>query len=496
MPLSRRDFLKLTGLVAASSVLASCRPLYELAGDPPLTGWPPLHPADFRALNRLTFGAHPAERVRVAEIGLQAWVEEQLAPDSITDFACSLRLRNLNTLTMTSQQLFDLSNKLFDEFDRETVPSQLRQGTLLRQVYSQRQLYEVMVEFWNDHFNIATDKGECYTLKTVDDREVARAHALGSFRDLLWASAHSPAMLTYLDNQANHKGAPNENYARELLELHSLGLHGGYSQADVMELARCLTGWGVREHFWRGEFTFEQEKHDTGEKVVLGARIPPGGQEQAESVLERLARHPSTAQFVVQKLARRFLADDPPAEIVQKAVRAFDVSNGDIRATLRVILLDGLPLAGEKYRRPVHFVAASLRMLNAESDCGPAVQDYLLRMGQVPFNWPTPDGYPDRTEAWQGNLMPRWQFAFALARNEIEKTEVDLPALMAASGADLSTEARQAFDAFSTLLLGAPLPAGEREALLAALRLAGVSEDELLPILAGGLLACPAFQWR
>ncbi len=490
MTLSRRDFLKLTSLIAASSVLASCRPFYELAGGLALTEWPLQSAADFRALNRLTFGARPAERALVAEFGLQAWVEEQLAPDAIDDFACSLRLRNLDTLAMTGQQLFDLSNKLFDDFDLETVPSQLRQGTLLRQVYSKRQLYEVLVEFWNDHFNIATDKGDCYYLKTVDDREVARAHALGSFRDLLWASAHSPAMLTYLDNQANHKGAPNENYARELLELHSLSVRGGYSQTDVMEMARCLTGWGVKEHFWRGEFTFNGEQHDSGEKVVLGGRIAPGGQGEAESVVERLARHPSSARFIVEKLARRFLSDEPPVEIIQKATAAFENSTGDIRATLRVLLLDGLPLAKEKYRRPVNFIAASLRMLNAESDCGSAVQDYLLRMGQVPFNWPTPDGYPDHAGAWQGNLMPRWQFAFALARNELAKTEVDLPALAAASGTD------HPVDAFSSLLLGSPLPANERDTLLTTIRTAGATDDELLPILAGGLLTSPAFQWR
>jgi hypothetical protein len=491
MPLSRRDFLKLTGLVASSAALASCRPLYELAGgDPPPGDWPPLSPANFRALNRLTFGARPSERARVAEIGIQAWVEEQLAPEAIDDLACTLRLRNLDTLGMSGQQLFDLSNKLFDDFDLETVPGQLRQGTLLRQVYSKRQLYEVLVEFWNDHFSIAIDKGECYYLKTVDDREVARAHAFGSFRDLLWASAHSPAMLIYLDNQANHKGAPNENYARELLELHSLSVRGGYSQTDVMELARCLTGWGVKEHFWRGAFSFDNEKHDPGEKVVLGVRIPAGGQGEAESVLERLSKHPSSVQFIVEKLARRFLSDDPPAGLVQKAVSVFNDSTGDIRATLRVILLDGLPLAREKYRRPVNFVAASLRMLNAESDCGPAVQEYLMRTGQAPFNWPTPDGYPDRAAAWQGNLMPRWQFAFALARNELDKTEVDLPALLGASGAD------SPLDALSALLLGSALPAAEREALLTAIRAAGASDDELLPILAGGLLASPAFQWR
>ena len=493
MPLTRRDFLKLTSLVAASTALAACSSFYELAGGPPQTGWPLLSSADFRALNRLTFGARPVERARVAKIGLQAWVEEQLAPDAINDLACTLRLRNLDTLGMTAQQLYDLSGKLFDNFDLQTIPAQLRQATLLRQVYSQRQLYEVMVEFWNDHFNIATDKGDCYYLKTVDDREVARAHTLGSFRDLLWASAHSPAMLTYLDNQANHKGAPNENYARELLELHTLSVNGGYSQGDVMELARCLTGWSVKEHFWRGEFTFDAGQHDQGAKVVLGARIPPGGQAEAEGVIERLAQHPSTAQFIVQKLARRFLSDDPPAYIVQKAVSAFENTHGDIRATLRVLLLDGLPLAREKYRRPINFVNAALRMLNAGSDCGSAVQDYLRRMGQIPFNWPTPDGYPDRDAAWQDNLMPRWQFAFALVRNELTNTVVDFPGLITAAGANTLPGA---VDAISSLLLGSPLPAVERDTLLAKVRLAGAGEDELLPIIAGGLLASPAYQWK
>jgi uncharacterized protein (DUF1800 family) len=493
MTLSRRDFLKLTSLVAASAVLSSCAPLSRQLLGEKAQALPALNPVDFLALNRLTFGARPADRVRVAEIGLHAWIEEQLAPDSIDDFACHVRLRNLDSLNMTAQQLTDLSNKLFDDVDRETVPTELRQGTLIRQVYSRRQLYEVLVEFWNDHFNISTDKGNCFYLKTVDDREVARAHTLGSFRDLLWASAHSPAMLTYLDNQANHKGSPNENYARELMELHTLSVHGGYSQQDVMELARCLTGWTVKDRFWTGDFTFDKEMHDTGEKVVLGVRLPPGGQDEAESVVERLSKHPSTASFVATKLARRFLADEPPPEIIAKAASVFERSNGDIRATLRVILLDGLPLANAKFRRPVNYVTASLRMLNAESDCGAAVQDYLLRMGQVPFNWPTPDGYPDYSEAWQGNLMPRWQFAFALVRNELDRTDVDLPALMSAAGAN---DLPSSLDSLSTLLLGSLLPVAERDSLIASVRNAGGSDDELLPVLAGGILASPAFQWR
>ena len=493
MTLSRRDFLKLTSLVAASAAFSSCAPLSRQFLGEPVQAFPALNMADFLALNRLTFGARPADCARVAEIGLQTWVEEQFAPDSIDDFACHIRLRNLESLNMTAQQLADLSNKLFDDVDRETVPTELRQGTLIRQVYSRRQLYEVLVEFWNDHFNISTDKGNCYYLKTVDDRDVARKYALGSFRDLLWASAHSPAMLTYLDNQANHKGAPNENYARELMELHSLSVNGGYRQQDVMELARCLTGWTVKERFWTGDFTFDNVIHDPGEKLVLGVRLPPGGQEEAESVVEHLSKHPSTAMFVATKLACRFLADEPPAEIVLKAAGVFENSNGDIRATLRVILLDGLPQARAKFRRPVNYVTASLRMLNAESDCGAAVQDYLLRMGQVPFNWPTPDGYPDRSEAWQGNLMPRWQFAFGLVRNELGKTEVDLPAVMSAAGAN---DLPSSLDSLSTLFLGSPLPVAERDSLIASIRSAGGTDDELLPVLAGGILASPAFQWR
>src|SRR5688572_27691496 len=295
MTLSRRDFLKLSGLVATSTALSACSPsiFQRVAGKPSLLAWAPLNGVDFLALNRLSFGLRTAERARFEQIGLQAWVEEQLAPESIDDFDCDLQLKSFDTLTMKAQDLADLSNKLFEELDKQTIPDELRRATLLRQVYSRRQLFEVMAEFWSDHFNITTEKGDCYYLKTVDDREVIRKHALGSFRDLLWASAHSPAMLVYLDNQVNHKGAPNENYARELMELHTLGVQGGYSQQDVMELARALTGWTVKPNFWRGQFKFDAGQHDPGLKRVLGLTLEPAGQAEAEQVLEVLAAHPS-----------------------------------------------------------------------------------------------------------------------------------------------------------------------------------------------------------
>ena len=228
-------------------------------------------------MNRLTFGPRVEERARFAEIGLQAYIEEQLNYASINDLTCNLQLSTFNTLKMAANELEGISNQLFDGYDREIIPNELRQATLMRQIYSKRQLYEIMVEFWSDHFNIFIEKGNGFYLKTVDDREVIRKHALGSFRDLVWASAHSPAMMIYLDNQANEKSHPNENYARELMELHTLGVDGGYTQKDVMELARCLTGWNVKEHFWLGDFVFKEDLHDTGEKNVLGLSDPAVG---------------------------------------------------------------------------------------------------------------------------------------------------------------------------------------------------------------------------
>ncbi|MEW6402952.1 MAG: DUF1800 family protein [Chloroflexota bacterium] len=493
MPLSRRDFLKLGALVTASATLSSCAPVYRrLAGDLPAIPWTAMSASDFLALNRITFGPRVEERLRFQEIGLQNYIEEQLDFTIINDFACDLRLSTFDTLHMAANELEAVSNELFENYDREKVPNELRQATLLRQLYSRRQLYEVIAEFWSDHFNIYIEKGNCFFLKTVDDREVIRKHALGSFRDLIWASAHSPAMMIYLDNQANEKSHPNENYARELMELHTLGVDSGYTQQDVMELARCLTGWNVKEHFWLGDFVFKGDLHDTGTKHVLGLTLENAGLREAEQVIETLAAHPSTAQFIATKLARRFIADDPPQQIIEKAAQAFLQTDGDIKSVLRVILLEGLPLAQPKYKRPVNFVTSALRALNAETD-GVGIHDYLLRMGQSYFNWPTPDGYPDRSESWQGNLMPRWQFAFELIRGEIKGTKHDLKALLDVSP---SGSLQGDVDSVTSLLLGAPLALVTRDELIHSVLSAGATEEETLQIVTASLIASPAFQWR
>jgi hypothetical protein len=493
MTLSRRDFLKLSTLVTASAALSSCAPVYrQLAGDLPTVPWTALSADDFVALNRLTFGPRAEERARFVDIGLKPWIEEQLDFESINDLACEIQLNPFKTLKMDANELEGISNGLFDGYDRDSVPNELRRATLIRQLYSKRQLYEIMVEFWSDHFNIYIEKGNGFFLKTVDDREVIRKHALGSFRDLVWASAHSPAMMIYLDNQANEKSHPNENYARELMELHTLGVEGGYSQADVMELARCLTGWNVKEHFWLGDFVFKEELHDTGMKNVLGLSIQPSGIKEAEQVIEMLSIHPNTAKFISTKLARRFIADEPPQALIEKAAQTFLNTKGDIKSVLRIILLEGLPLAQPKYKRPANYVLSALRMLNGETD-GVAPHEHLLRMGQSYFSWPTPDGYPDHSEPWQGNLMPRWQFAFELIRNEIEGTKHNLKSLLDVSSTGILQDD---IDSLASLLLGAPLERFARDGLIDSVRGAGASDEETLQIVAAGLIASPAFQWR
>jgi hypothetical protein len=501
--LDRRSFLRLSALVAASGAASACLPsgrlqgqLYSrLAAEPDaLSTLPPLEPAAFAALRRLTFGPTLQEHQRLAQLGPHAWIEEQLAPETIDDSACELRLRALESLNLTAGELADWSDKLFDEVDRHSVPDELGQAALLRQLTSRRQLYERMVDFWSDHFNISTDKGECYFLKTVDDREVIRPHALGRFGALLQASAHSPAMLVYLDNQANQAGSPNENYARELLELHTLGVDGGYTQRDVMELARCLTGWTVKQHFWRGQFIFRPEAHDDGSKEVLGVRVPPGGVDEAEGVLARLASNPTTARFVCMKLVRRLIADPPPTDLVESAARQFLTSDGDLRRVTRTILLDGLPRMQLRFTRPGDFVVSALRQLHARLDQPRVLLPHLRRMGHPYFAWPTPDGYPDADDAWRHNLLPRWQFALSLAQGELPGVVVPWGAIRElASDQDPGATA----DVLSRLLLGAPLEAAVKQDLLSKIRAAGASDpEEIDRVFLAGLVASPAFLWR
>jgi uncharacterized protein (DUF1800 family) len=254
-------------------------------------------------------------------------------------------------------------------------------------------------------------------------------------------------MLWYLDGRVNARrkpeDKPNENYARELMELHTLGVHGGYTQKDVMEVARCLTGWTVRDHkkLRKGMVEFRKEAHDDGAKTVLGQTIPAGlGMGDLDRVLKIVVAHPSTARHLATKLCMRFIADAPPQAAVDATAAAFAQSNGDIRATLRALLAtpEFAAARGAKIKRPLHFVVSALRGLNARTDAGRPIVDTLLRMGHAPFRYPTPDGYPEEASHWTGTLLWRWNFALALTQGRLKGTALQLDELTRAVGDDTS----------------------------------------------------------
>ncbi|GDY18668.1 hypothetical protein LBMAG56_00130 [Verrucomicrobiota bacterium] len=401
------------------------------------------------ALNRLTFGPRPGDYERVRKLGADedaafaAFLDEQLNPSAINDPAAENALRRFETLGEPPGELFEYQEKL--------LLAELTRGTLLRAVLSERQLYEVMVHFWSDHFNIDPSKGDCKWLKTADDRDVIRAHALGRFPEMLRASALSPAMLWYLDGRVNRRAKsadkPNENYGRELLELHTLGVHGGYSQKDVMEVARCLTGWTVRgtnqSKHSLGKVEFNPDQHDKDAKEVLGKIIPaiPVGvkREEAEilgrneldQVLEIVGLHPATAKHLATKLCRRFIADEPPAAAVTKVADAFLRTRGDIGSTLRALFAttEFRTTRANKFKRPFHFIVSALRATDTATDAPPALMDFLVRMGHAPFHYPTPDGYPEEATPWMGTLLWRWNFAVALTDGKINGVKFENAAL-------------------------------------------------------------------
>ena len=454
MNFTRRHFIRVSG-AAALAATAGCDQIPRgfipgLAGKPVRSG-PFTPPASAEidlishALNRLTFGARPGDYSRVKALGateaeaLAAFLDEQLAPDKVADDWCAQQVRRFETLDESAGELFEYQEKL--------LLTEMMRASVLRAALSERQLYEVMVQFWTDHFNIDPSKGDCKWLKTADDREVIRKHALGKFPDMLRASALSPAMLWYLDGRVNRSHdpseKPNENYARELMELHTLGVHGGYTQRDVMEVARCLTGWTVRtkEFLAKGRVEFRKDLHDDGAKVVLGQNIRAGlGAADIDRVLDIVAYHPSTARYLATKLCRRFIDDDAPAAAIDTVARAFEQSRGDIKDTLRALFSTAAfrDTRGSKFKRPFHFVASALRSTDADTDVAPAVIEYLMRMGHAPFNYPTPDGYPEEASPWMGTLLWRWNFAVALGSNQIKGTSVNLVALKKAFGGELA----------------------------------------------------------
>ncbi len=580
-------------------------------------------------LNRATFGSRPGDVERVRRMGIQAFLDEQLHPEKIEDSAVEARVVALPTFSMNTAELLEtypqpmqaqlLAQRapagspergrpgqqrsaqappegqalpggqaqrpnVLDMQGPRRIIMELAQQEVLRAVYSNRQLQEVMVQFWMNHFNIFAGKGADRWLMTSFERDTIRPQVLGKFEDLLVATAQSPAMLFYLDNwmsatpnptstgefrgrstqpvwnsrhQAQRAWAPfggrgfgrrglfgraplgrwpienqraqipgaqfpprhpanparpqnrrglNENYARELMELHTLGVDGGYTQRDVLEVARCFTGWTIDRPRQGGGFVFNPRMHDFGEKVVLDRKIPGGrGQEEGLEVLHLLATHPSTAHFISLKLSRRFVADEPPSALVDRASQVFLKTQGDLREVLRTILTSQEFYSQAAYRAkmksPLELVASSLRALGGETDAGVPLLMAIGRMGQPMFQYQAPTGFPDKASTWisSSTLLTRVRFALMLTSNRIPGTQVDLKEVRAPTD-DASRDA--ILDDLAKRLVGGRLAPETREAVLKK----AVATDATLAVdardtksgwlLAGLVLASPDFQRR
>jgi len=442
-----------------------------------------------QVISRLTFGARPGDLEKVTAIGAENYIRQQLDPYSFNDSEMDKRLAKLSTLNLPTPTLAEQYNPpkpkatptpqtastpavqaapaVAETPQPQTSPAakptptpknpnmvvnELRRAKLLRAVYSDRQLYEMMVDFWENHFSIYANKDSDRWLLTAFDRDSVRPYAMGRFRDLLGSVAHSPAMLYYLDNwqssvlreypatksrPARKSGGINENYARELMELHTLGVDGGYTQKDVQEVARCLTGWTVRKPNEEGTFIYNPNMHDNGEKTVLGIKILAGGGiSDGERVLDILAKSPATAKFISTKLARRFLGDTPPQTAIDRAAKVYLATDGSITAVLRTLLLSKeffSPSAFQsKVKTPFEYVASALRATNAATDGDAPITNWIARMGQPIYGRVTPDGYPDVASEWlSGNdLLSRLNFAGSLVMNKIKGTTINVDELI------------------------------------------------------------------
>jgi uncharacterized protein (DUF1800 family) len=397
----------------------------------------PLAPPDAVTLllNRSSFGPRQSEYDRAKQVGFDAYLEAQLNPETLDDRVLEQAIAtNLKTIAMPMADIFASYGPASD---KQAVPlSELRTATILRQIHSPKQLFEVMVEFWSNHFNIEHIHGIDKQLKTADDR-VIRQNALGKFKDILSASAHSPAMLYYLDNYQSVATGPNENYARELMELHTLGVNGGFSEDDVKNVAKALTGWTFDRSKY--EFAFVTRNHDRTAKMVLGHALPAGrGVQDGDEVLQILAEHPSTAKLIATKLVQRFVSDAPPASLVTQIAQGFLDTGGDIKKMLRALFksVEFAASADLKVKRPSEVIIGALRVVDATFSGTTYIRALGARLdglGMQIFMWPAPNGYPDSTPYWINTTawINRWNYLLALAENTLDPgVKFDLTALI------------------------------------------------------------------
>lgn len=458
---------------------------------------------DLHFLNRITWGAKPDEVAYLKQVGRAAYLEEQLHPERLDDAAAEAKLAHLPMLRMERQALMGLV-----ESGEERMYRTLIEGMVLWAVHSRRQLLERMVDFWSDHFNVPIGE-EHYDL-ILYQREAIRPYALGSFHDLLVATAKHPAMLIYLDNFVNVASHPNENYARELLELHTLGVDGGYTEADVREVARAFTGWTVHERTRTG-FYFSGEEHDMGRKQLLGHVLPAErGIEDGLHVLNILAHHPATAQFLSRKLCMRFVSDQPSQEMVNQTAQVWRDSQGDIKSVLRHILTSAVfdTSIGQKLRRPLDFFVGALRATGTEVRNMDVLEEMLTELNQLPYGWTPPNGYPDVAGAWisTNGMLARWNVAMRLthsAYSDAQETGWGLRSQLHKKWGSAQTVG-ELVNQIAKQLFGRTLSSTEQQPFI---DYASNQQGALVPITAhllhtkaaslyGLMLASPLYQWR
>jgi uncharacterized protein (DUF1800 family) len=441
------------GLLGAGAVVAAC----DVVAD---TTDPAVH-----VVRRASFGLNTTSLERVRAIGSSAWLDEQLDPARIDTAAVEAKVAQL---PLVGASFTDLKTAAATN---NAIGIQVQLATFIRQVESPAQLYERMVEFWSDHLNVPILDNRLGVLKTIEDRLVIRPRALGRFADLLVASAQSPAMLVYLDGASSVKAAPNENYGRELLELHTVGV-GNYSESDVGATARLFTGWTYNST--TGAFLFRPLQHDAGRLSILGWNRPTGGSglDHGVAFLQWLARQPATARTVATKLARRFVADQPSADLVAAMSATYLDNDTAIVPVLRTMFSHPAfaTARNSKFRRPTDWFVAAARALGASVTPAtdlPRISRLGVvasRLGQRPFGWPAPNGYPDVEGAWlnAGGLLARWNVAGDLTANAVPLVGVDLSALRTGL-AGIKVDA--AIDLVAQGLLGEPVTYGGRRLL-------------------------------
>jgi len=425
----------------------------------------------------------------------------------------------------------------------QRVVEELAMAKMTRAVYSERQLQQVMDDFWLNHFNVFAGKGEVKWYLTSYERDVIQPHALGKFKDLVNATAKSPAMLFYLDNylSADPKAAQrlaaqramrqmprggrrpsapanpqkskkqerglNENYGRELMELHTLGVDGGYTQKDVTEVARCFTGWSIEKPREIAVFKFDEKLHDPDVKIVLGKKIHSGGMKDGEQVIELLSKNPNTAKFISTKLARRFVSDNPPPALVARMAKTFHKSDGDIREVMRTMIYSPEFWSRQAYRAkvktPYELVASSVRALGTDVDTPMPLVQWVARIGEPLYQCQPPTGYSDKAETWvnTGALLSRLNFSLALAGNKVRGSRSDVLAVL---GGETGGDAKAALDRAVQVFLGGQAAPATVETLERQLENPQVLQARLddavkqadLGVVTGLVLGAPEFQRR